>query len=66
MNDDRYIPYGKQNINDADIKAVNNVLKSKFLTQGPITEEFEKKLAAKVNAKFAISNPRPLFEPVIK
>ena len=55
MNNDGYIPYGRQNINDDDLKAVNNVLKNKFITQGPITEEFEKKLAAKVNSKFAVS-----------
>ena len=55
MNDDGYIPYGKQNINDDDIKAVNDVLKSKFITQGPITEEFEKRISTKVNSRFAIS-----------
>ncbi len=55
MTRDGYIPYGKQNIHDDDIKAVIDVLKSTYITQGPITEEFEKRLAAKVNSKFAIS-----------
>lgn len=35
------IPYGKQDINQADINAVVDVLKSEFLTQGPIIEKFE-------------------------
>ena len=29
-----FIPYSKQSINKADIKSVNTVLKSDFLTQG--------------------------------
>ena len=29
------IPYGKQDINQADIDSVVNILKSDFLTQGP-------------------------------
>ena len=36
------IPYGKQEINEADIDAVVNVLKSDFLTQGPLIPLFEK------------------------
>jgi hypothetical protein len=31
-----YIPYGRQDIDDADIAAVVDVLKSDFLTQGPV------------------------------
>ena len=38
------IPYGRQNISNADIKAVIDVLKSNFLTQGPMVPEFEKAL----------------------
>ena len=30
-----YIPYGKHEINDDDIKAIYEVLKSNFITQGP-------------------------------
>ena len=37
------IPYGKQDINQADIEAVIAVLKSDFLTQGPQVPLFEKK-----------------------
>ena len=36
-------PYSRQKINNTDIKAVEKVLKSDFLTQGPIVEKFEKK-----------------------
>ena len=38
----RIINYSKQNINNSDINAVKQVLKSDFLTQGPKVEEFEK------------------------
>ncbi|NMC98467.1 MAG: UDP-4-amino-4,6-dideoxy-N-acetyl-beta-L-altrosamine transaminase, partial [Bacteroidales bacterium] len=50
----KYIPYGHQNITIEDIKEVVKVLKSDFITQGPKTEEFEKKLAKKVGAKYAV------------
>ena len=36
------IPYGRQDINDADIQAVVDVLRSDFLTQGPAVPAFEK------------------------
>jgi UDP-4-amino-4,6-dideoxy-N-acetyl-beta-L-altrosamine transaminase len=39
------IPYGKQDINSDDIKAVINVLKSDFLTQGPKVPAFEQYVA---------------------
>ena len=35
------IPYGRQNITDADIKAVVEALKSDYLTQGPRVAAFE-------------------------
>ena len=38
-----YSPYGKQSINYSDIKSVEKVLKSNFITQGPKISEFEKK-----------------------
>ncbi|MDA8658136.1 UDP-4-amino-4,6-dideoxy-N-acetyl-beta-L-altrosamine transaminase [Flavobacteriaceae bacterium] len=49
------IPYGKQEIIDEDIKAVVDVLKSDFLTQGPKVEEFEKKFAAYIGSKYAVA-----------
>ena len=35
------IPYSRQAISKKDINAVNKVLKSKFLTQGPEVKKFE-------------------------
>ncbi|NQY62760.1 MAG: UDP-4-amino-4,6-dideoxy-N-acetyl-beta-L-altrosamine transaminase [Alteromonadaceae bacterium] len=49
------IPYGKQDINQADIDAVVSVLKSDFLTQGPQVPAFEKALANICQAKFAVA-----------
>lgn len=49
------IPYGKQYIDEDDIKAVNEVLKSPYLTTGPKVEEFEKKLCELTGAKYAIA-----------
>lgn len=49
------IPYGRQDIQDDDIQAVVNVLKSDFLTQGPKIEEFELKFSKYVGSKYAIA-----------
>ena len=49
------IPYGKQFIGDEDIKAVIDVLKSDFLTQGPKVKEFEQEFAKKTGAKYAVA-----------
>jgi perosamine synthetase len=49
------IPYGRQTIDDDDIKAVIEVLRSDWLTTGPKIHEFEKALAHYVGAKFAIA-----------
>ena len=51
----KYIPYGRQWIDDDDIKAVIEVLKSDYLTTGPKIEEFEEKFAAYVGAKYAVA-----------
>jgi UDP-4-amino-4,6-dideoxy-N-acetyl-beta-L-altrosamine transaminase len=53
-----FIPYGKQYIDDDDITAVANILRSPYLTTGPSIEQFEKKLCELANAKYAaaISN----------
>lgn len=50
-----YIPYGKQSIDDKDIEAVISVLKSDFLTTGPLIQEFEQKVADYVGAKYALA-----------
>jgi UDP-4-amino-4,6-dideoxy-N-acetyl-beta-L-altrosamine transaminase len=49
------IPYGKQSINEEDIKSVVDALKSDFLTQGPLIEDFELKFAKYVGSKYAIA-----------
>lgn len=50
-----YIPYGRQTIDDNDIQAVIDVLKSDYLTTGPKITEFEKKVADYVGAKYAVA-----------
>ncbi len=49
------IPYATQWIDDEDIKAVIEALKSYNLTQGPIVEQFEKKVAGYCGAKYAVA-----------
>ena len=49
------IPYGKQNITQADIDAVVEILKADYLTQGPKIKEFEEAFASFVDAKYAIA-----------
>ena len=49
------IPYGRQDINQADIDAVVEVLRSDFLTQGPMVPAFEEAIATKVGAKHAVA-----------
>jgi len=47
--------YGKQDINQQDIDAVVEVMKSDFLTQGPMIELFEKRVAEYCGAKYAVA-----------
>lgn len=49
------IPYGCQSIDQADIDAVMEVLKSPWLTQGPTIERFENALAEHCQAGFAVA-----------
>jgi UDP-4-amino-4,6-dideoxy-N-acetyl-beta-L-altrosamine transaminase len=49
------IPYGKQDIDQADIDAVLDVLTSDYLTQGPKVPEFEAKIADYVGASHAVA-----------
>jgi UDP-4-amino-4,6-dideoxy-N-acetyl-beta-L-altrosamine transaminase len=49
------IPYGRQDINQEDINAVVEVLKSDFLTQGPMVPKFEKMNSDFTGAKHAIA-----------
>lgn len=49
------IPYGRQTIEEDDIQAVSETLRSDWLTQGPKVEEFEKALAHYCGAKHAVA-----------
>jgi UDP-4-amino-4,6-dideoxy-N-acetyl-beta-L-altrosamine transaminase len=49
------IPYGRQDVDQADIDAVVGVLRSDFLTQGPRTPEFEAAVASYCGAGHAIA-----------
>ena len=50
-----FIPYGKQTIEEEDIKAVEEVLRNDFLTTGPKVKEFEKALCDYTGAKYAVA-----------
>jgi UDP-4-amino-4,6-dideoxy-N-acetyl-beta-L-altrosamine transaminase len=49
------ISYGRQDIDEADIEAVVAVLRSPFLTQGPMVPCFERAVADKVDAAHAVA-----------
>ena len=49
------IPYGRQLIDDLDLKSVAETLKSDFLTTGPKILEFEKAFASYIGSKYAVS-----------
>ncbi|MSP36524.1 MAG: UDP-4-amino-4,6-dideoxy-N-acetyl-beta-L-altrosamine transaminase [Limnohabitans sp.] len=49
------IPYGRQSISDADIQAVVDVLRSDFLTQGPVVPTFEQAVASYCHARHGVA-----------
>ncbi|WP_353646348.1 UDP-4-amino-4,6-dideoxy-N-acetyl-beta-L-altrosamine transaminase [Mesorhizobium sp. WSM2239] len=49
------IPYGRQDINEADVNAVVEVLRSDFLTQGPVVPRFEEAVAEYSGVEHAIA-----------
>jgi len=49
------IPYGRQDISQADIAAVAAVLQSDYLTTGPTVKAFEDKFAEYVGVKYAVA-----------
>lgn len=51
----KFLPYGKQTLDEDDIEAVLNTLKSDFITQGPKIREFEEKIAKYCGAKYAVA-----------
>jgi len=52
---EKLLPYGRQTLDENDIQAVVEVLKSDWLTTGPKVGEFEEAFAARVGGKFAVS-----------
>ena len=51
----KIIPYGKQSIDERDIAEVVKVLRSDWITQGPMVDKFEEALAAYCGAKYAVA-----------
>lgn len=49
------LPYGRQSVDEADIQAVVETLRSDWLTTGPKVAEFEEAFAAWVGARYAVS-----------
>lgn len=49
------IPYGRQNITQADIEAVVAVLRSDYLTQGPAVDAFEDAFAQYIGCRYAVA-----------
>ena len=52
---DKLLPYGRQSVDEEDVRAVVEVLKSDWLTTGPKVAEFEEAFAEWVGARFAVS-----------
>jgi UDP-4-amino-4,6-dideoxy-N-acetyl-beta-L-altrosamine transaminase len=51
----KIIPYGHQDITEDDIQSVVDVLRSDYLTQGPLVPEFERKIASYCGVDFAVA-----------
>src|SRR5437588_5374908 len=51
----KMLPYGRQTVTDADIASVVEVLRSDWLTTGPVVADFEKEFAAAVGSRFAVA-----------
>jgi UDP-4-amino-4,6-dideoxy-N-acetyl-beta-L-altrosamine transaminase len=50
-----FLPYGRQDVDEADIAAVVEVLRGEYLTTGPTVTRFEEALAEKLGARSAVS-----------
>lgn len=48
------IPYGRQAIDEDDVKAVLSVMKADYLTQGPLVPDFEDKLSEKIGVPYTV------------
>jgi UDP-4-amino-4,6-dideoxy-N-acetyl-beta-L-altrosamine transaminase len=51
----KFLPYGRQQVDEDDIAAVAEVLRGDWLTTGPAVEAFEQRFAQAVGAPFAAS-----------
>ena len=51
----KFIPYGRQSVTESDVSAVVEVLRSPYLTQGPVVPAFENAFATKVNADYGVA-----------
>ena len=51
----KIIPYSRQNITKEDINSVIKVLKSEYLTTGPLVKKFEKSICKFVNSNYCVS-----------
>lgn len=51
----RYVPYGRQIIDEDDINAVADVLRGDWLTTGPMVDQFEDAFGAYVGAEYAVA-----------
>jgi len=52
---DQIIPYARQDIDEADINAVVEVLRGDWITQGSTVPAFEKAVASKCGARYAVA-----------
>ena len=55
LKDKSYIPYGKHQISNEDIRNLIKALKSDYITQGPTVNLFEESISRKVNSRYAVS-----------
>jgi UDP-4-amino-4,6-dideoxy-N-acetyl-beta-L-altrosamine transaminase len=56
MVEQQFIPYGRQTISEADLAAVQAVLRGPYLTQGPAVPAFEEAVAEHVSARHAVAS----------
>jgi perosamine synthetase len=52
---EKILNYGRHLIDEEDIKKVVSVLRGELITQGPLVEQFERELARRVKARFAVA-----------
>jgi perosamine synthetase len=55
MNGEPFIPFHRPSIGHEEMQAVQKVLESRWLTTGPVTQEFERQFAAFVGCKHALA-----------